>query len=186
MVTLRRDRVLSIIERGSCGRFASIVMLLVFSLPLSPTVAQRDKSGANQQDLTEPFLGCYELNLGRWWPWGFGGDDPLVTPPKNIQLLPERGTEGFERDGFLIRAVPGMKTAGGRGRPSYWRVDSANRVYLMWNDGFTGVTLKLEKDGKQLHGWAHPHFDSPQFIPHKAHVVAQRISCDSTANSETQ
>jgi hypothetical protein len=95
----------------------------------------------------------------------------------------ERGTEGFEQDGFLLRAIPGSgKSSDGRGRPSYWQVDSANRVFLIWNDGFTGITLKLEKNGNDLRGSVHPHFDSPHFISHTAHVVARKIACDD-ANS---
>lgn len=160
------------------GTASIALILLACCLHAAPTVAQREKSPAAQQDQTAPFVGCYELKLGRWWPWGYGGDSPFVTPPKRVQLLAERGTEGFEQDGFLLRAIPGQgKSAGGRGRPSYWQVDSEKQVSLMWNDGFTGVTLKLEKDGSDLRGWAHPHFDSPHFIPHTAHVIAHRLNC---------
>jgi hypothetical protein len=166
-------------HRASC--FVLILLTCsLYAMRTMRTAAQSDKSTANQQNQTVPFLGCYELKLGRWWPWGYGEDTPFVTPPKSVRLLPERGTEGFEQYGFLLRAIPRKgKPADGRGGWSYWSVDSANRVYLMWNDGFTGVTLKLEKDGKDLHGWAHPHFDSPHFIPHTAHVVARRIGCES-------
>jgi hypothetical protein len=145
-----------------------------------PTHAQAHKLATNQPDQTAPFVGCYEFKLGRWWPWGYGGDSSFVTPPKRVQLLDEPGTEGFEQDGFLLRGIaePG-KPVGGRGRPSYWQVDSGKQVLLIWNDGFTGVTLKLEEDGSDLRGWAHPHFDSPHFIPHIAHVVATRIDCTS-------
>jgi hypothetical protein len=31
------------------------------------------------------------------------------------------------------------------GRPSYWRVDSANQVSLIWNDGFTGVDDRIKE-----------------------------------------
>ena len=155
-----------------------VLIVMICWLHAVPTVAQADKSATNQRDQTAPFVGCYELKLGRWWPWGYGGDSPFVTPPKRVQLLAERGTEGFEQYGFLLRATPEQgKSAGGRGRPSYWQVDSADRVFLIWNDGFTGVTLKLEKDDSDLRGWAHPHFDSPHFIPHTAHVVAHRVNC---------
>jgi hypothetical protein len=95
---------------------------------------------------TKPFEGCYELTLGRWWPWSFGGDNEFVTPPSRIQLLSEHGTKGFEKDGFLIRRI----SPKGRGGPSYWRVNSDNQIDLMWNDGFTGVTLVLKKHGRRI------------------------------------
>lgn len=47
------------------------------------------------------FAGCYELKLGRWWPWSFGEDNQFVTPASKIQLLPQQGTEGFEKNGLV-------------------------------------------------------------------------------------
>ena len=125
------------------------------------------------------FAGCYELRLGRWWPWSFGEETKYVTPPSLVRLLPERGTEGFEKNGFIIRPLPargGM--ASGRGGPSYWQIKASNRIDLIWTDGFTGVTLTLKKGGNELHGWAHPHFDAPKLVPRMAHVTAHRAACD--------
>lgn len=129
---------------------------------------------------TKPFEGCYEVTLGRWWPWSFGADNEFVTPPSQIQLLSEHGRTGFEKDGFLIRAILPRKggATSGRGEPSYWNVRSANEVDLIWNDGFTGVMLSLKKHGEGLDRWAHPHFDAPKFIPRVAHVTARRIACE--------
>jgi hypothetical protein len=127
---------------------------------------------------TSVFEGCYELTLGRWWPWSFGGDNQFVTPPHRIKLLSERGTKGFEQDGFLIRALSQKGAAPVRGGPSYWQLKSENQIELIWNDGFTGVTLALRKQGDKLQGWAHPHFDVPVIPPRIAHVTARRIACD--------
>lgn len=125
------------------------------------------------------FAGCYELKVGRWWPWGFGEDNSFVTPPSRIQLLSDRGTKGFEQDGYLIRAMKGSRP--GRGAPSCWRVRSGDRIDLIWNDGFTGVTLDLERHGDELRGRAHPHFDSP-FTRRTASVTARRIPCETPSN----
>jgi hypothetical protein len=136
-------------------------------------------SGQTQSPATKSFEGCYELTLGRWWPWSFDGDNEFVTPPSRIKLLSEHGTKGFEQDGFLIRAIPPRKgTASGRGGPSYWKIKSANQIDLIWNDGFTGVTLSPEKREDKLHGWAHPHFDAVRLVPRIAHVTARKIVCD--------
>jgi hypothetical protein len=135
---------------------------------------QQGQAGTNDVAAAEPFAGCYELKLGRWWPWGFGRDTQYVTPPSRIQLLAERGTKGFEQDGFLIRAIKG--TAPGRGGPSYWQVRSSDLIDLIWNDGFSGVTLRLKKRGNELDGRAHPHFDFPT-VARTAKATAQRIAC---------
>jgi len=147
-------------------------------IPKTPQPQVRTETAAETQAAAS-FAGCYELRLGRWWPWGFGeeGKDGffLVTPPSRIQLLQEHGIQGFERDRFLIRPIKG--TTPGRGGPSYWLIGSNGQVNLVWNDGFTGVTLALGKDKKEgLSGWAHPHFDYP-VVPHIARVTAQRIAC---------
>ncbi len=141
--------------------------------------AQNCSKSAPVESPTSLFTGCYQLTLGRWWPWAFGEDTKYVTPPSRIRLLPERGIEGFEQSGFLLRAISTNKrTTYVRGGPSYWQMESINQIDLIWTDGFTGVTLKLEKKGDELSGWAHPHFDAVKLIPRTARVVARPISCD--------
>ncbi len=84
-----------------------LVMIIPF-LALVPLTcfAQTKKSEAKAQAQPAPtpasFEGCYELKLGRWWPWGFGEENTYVTPPSRIQLLGEHGTRGFEQDKLLI------------------------------------------------------------------------------------
>jgi hypothetical protein len=151
------------------------ILILVFAL-----APQHEAYGQPQPvPLTKSFEGCYDLTMGRWWPWSFGQDNQFVTPPGRIRLLSERGTNGFERDGFLIRALPPRKGAKfGRQGPSYWNVKSANEIDLVWNDGFTGVRLSLKRSRDGLRGWAHPHFDFVRFIPRIARVTARKTACD--------
>jgi hypothetical protein len=160
-------------------------VLVLMALVVFPaeTLPQEDKAVTNPQTQAAPqaFVGCYDLKLGRWWPWGFGEDSPYVTPPSRIRLLPLRGEEGFEQNGFLLRAISPRKGApSGRGRPSYWQAKSNNQIELIWTNGFTGITLELEEKGKELRGWAHPHFDVVPVIPRIARVTAQRISCEAS------
>lgn len=168
--------------RPHCENAIKVWRCFVFVSIIAWSSSQQAKSQTSVQTqsalLPTSFAGCYELKMGRWWPWSFGGDTIFVTPPSRIELLSERGTKGFERDGFLIRAIPQPKGAApANGGPSYWQVKSDNQIDLMWNDGFSGVTLALRKVGNDLSGWAHPHFDFPT-IPRIARVTARRISCD--------
>lgn len=162
---------------GISGQVAAGILLSAFSVCC---VAQQDKSSTDQQvpsnSQTVPFLGCYELKLGRWWPWGFGEDSIFATPPNRIKLLPERGTVGFEQNGFLIREItPGKGEKPWRG--SYWLVKSADQLELIWTTGFSGVTLELNKQGNDLHGRAHPFGDFPR-LSRVARATARRIACD--------
>ena len=141
-----------------------------FGQEIPPASAQNSISRA------APFAGCYELQLGRWWPWSMGEDTEFATPPRRIELQLRQGTDGFERDGFAIRTIPAV---GSSRRKAYWQPQGSEGVSLIWTDGFTGVTLRLTKHGKELRGWAHPHFDSARLVPHVAHVTASPILCGS-------
>jgi|SRR5215469_1807311 len=156
------------------------MLLLLLTMPVPTCLAQdADQSRFPSNKEIQSYTGCYQLNMGRWWPWSFGEDTQYVTPPSRVELTLDQGTEGWAKDHFLIRVAPAQKSmvSGGR-RASYWEVEPDNRIDLIWNDGFTGVTLKLERQGNDLRGWAHPHFDAGKFIPRIAQVKGQRIACD--------
>lgn len=139
-----------------------------------PSVADQN-AASNRSPLDIKFAGCYQLNLGRWWPWGFGEDNQFVTPPQRIELLSEQGTEGWERRHLLLRAMP---NASGRKGPSFWEVQDENRIDLVWTDGFTGLTVDLRKEGNEFRGKGHPHFDSFVLIRRVAYVKMRNIACD--------
>lgn len=127
------------------------------------------------------YAGCYQLTMGRWWPWSLGESAKYVTPPNRIELSPERGTWGFEEGELLIRAVPAVpiQRSDGVGRPraSFWKVRASDGVKLFWTDGFTGVTLKFQRRGNELVGWADPMFDAGLLIPRTVRVKARPIPC---------
>jgi hypothetical protein len=155
------------------------MLLFVTVLPARCTGQTSDLPHSPSKAEVASYTGCYQLNMGRWWPWSFGEDTKYVTPPNRIELSSDLGTDGFQKDHLLIRVVPAQKStvSGGRGA-SFWEVQPSNRVDLFWTDGFTGVTLNLERQGNELRGWAHPHFDAARLIPRIAHVKVQRIACD--------
>jgi hypothetical protein len=112
--------------------FPSVAMisLAIASCSKAQTLATGEKS-TEAPGLA--FVGCYEMMLGRWWPWSFGGDTVFVTPPRRIRLLATRGTNGFEKDQFLLRAIPDTKASiPAREGPSYWQPKSDKQVDLVW------------------------------------------------------
>jgi hypothetical protein len=170
----------------------NVFALLVGALLLAPASAAQapppiSSKAAEAGSATASFVGCYQISLGRWWPWSFGEDTVFVTPPSRIQLLSQRGTQAFEKNGFIIWSLPHNKGAmpGTRRVFSYWSANSANGAELTWTDGLTGVFLALHKRGNDLRGWAHPHFDFPHFIPRTAHVEARKMPCDEPENGPT-
>jgi len=99
----------------------------------------------------------------------------------DFALLPGDCTVGFEKNGLMIRTIPPQSQNNvppGRPVSSFWEMKSSTQVRLTWTNGLSGVTLKLEKHGTELRGWAHPHFDFPTFVPRVQHVTAKRIACD--------
>jgi hypothetical protein len=158
----------------------AVMLLLLLTVAVPTCTGQSaDPRGFPSDNEIQSYAGCYQLSIGRWWPWSFGGDTPYVTPPNRVELTLNRGTEGWAKDQLLIRVTPAQKStvSGGRGA-SFWEVQPKNGIDLIWTDGFTGVTLKLEKQGNDLRGWAHPHFDSATLIPRIAQVKGRRVACD--------
>jgi hypothetical protein len=156
--------------------------MIILSLALVPprSIAQTAKSEDKARPAPTPasFEGCYELKLGRWWPWGFGEENAYVTPPSRIQLLEEHGTRGFEQDNLLIRTIPRQDRPPRSRESSFWSAKSQSQLVLTWTDGFVGVSLDLAKNKGDLTGWAHPHFDAVKIIPRIAHVKARRTTCE--------
>jgi hypothetical protein len=146
----------------------------LFLLIAVPCVADQH-AGSKTTQLGVKFAGCYQLSLGRWWPWGFGEDNQFVTPPERIELLTKQGTDGWERGHLLLRALP--NTSGRKGS-SFWEVQDDHRIDLVWTDGFTGVTIDLRNEGNEFRGKAHPHFDSVVFIQRIAYVKMKKTNCD--------
>jgi hypothetical protein len=83
-----------------------------------------DKSkGAAASD----FVGCYELKLGRWWPWSSEDLRMFHTPPSHVELLSSRGTDGFVKDHFLIGPVPAsIRSTPSGSWSAYWDLESKN------------------------------------------------------------
>jgi hypothetical protein len=161
-----------------------ILCIVVFALALSASSLWPQSSRTLQNrpitiaSPVDAFTGCYELTMGRWWPWAFGEDTKFVTPPSLFELLSVHGKEGFEKDGFIIRAIPASSAgSAGRKRASFWEIKPSGEINLIWTDGFTGVTLQVERHGNELRGWAAPHFDAPTLVPRRAHVIARKIPC---------
>lgn len=149
-------------------RFATVFLLI-----LSSALASQEPASRNAPEHSD-MAGCYELSMGRWWPWGFGEDAQFVTPPERIELLAKQGTDGWERGHPLVRALP--NTSGRRGS-SFWEMRPDDHIELVWTDGFTGVTLELKKRENTFRGWAHPHFDSFHLIKRVAHAKMHKIVC---------
>jgi hypothetical protein len=166
------------LRRSGC--FTALALLFLCTSPTSSGQAVNPPSGPPKQaeQYIASFAGCYELVLGKWWPFSFGEDTIFVTPPARIKLLPERGTKGFEENGFLIRAIsPWTSPSTARVTWSFWEVKSKSRIDLTWTNGLSGVTLTLKKNSPNLRGWAHPHFDFPTPPPRIQRVTAKQIPC---------
>src|SRR5882724_4574997 len=84
---------------------------------VAPVRAQEQR----KPELVKPenIQGCYELTLSAWRPnLTLGEDAVFVTPPHRIQLFAERGTQGWESEGHVVKPAPGVAPSLHRG--SYW------------------------------------------------------------------
>lgn len=155
-----------------------IALIACLAGALSPASSAQEGYPAqspNSESRDSNFAGCYNLQMGRWWPWSLGEDARFVTPPDQFELTLQRATEGFAKGHLIIRQAPSGERPW---RFSYWMLTKTNRAAAVWSDGLSGVSINFAKHGDELRGRAHAHFDFWR-PPHIAHVTARRIACQS-------
>lgn len=164
-------------------------LLLIFAallLPLSLARAQANASQASGNGRTaavtpsaaevQSFAGCYELHVGRWWPWGFIWHEANGGLPRRIELLTEPGTDGPETGNPLMYVIRPKDVDSRPPELSFWAVQSARKVRVVWG-GWVADTLNLHKTRSGLSGWDHHFADGFPLNPQIAHVTARRIPC---------
>jgi len=128
----------------------------------------------------ENIQGCYELTLSAWRPNSNLGEDAVfVTPPHGIQLFAEKGTQGWESEGYVVKPAPGVEPSIHRG--SYWLPKSSHSIEIVWTTGFSGLSMILSVEGTNLRGEAHSFWDFPRRTQ-KADVIASKVECRATAD----
>jgi hypothetical protein len=136
--------------------------------------------GAQEQPkLAEPenIQGCYELTLSAWRPnLNLGEDAVFLTPPHRIQLFAERGTQGWESGGYVVKPAPGAEASIHRG--SYWLPKSSHSIEIVWTTGFSGLVMALKIEGADLRGEAKSFWDFPRGRQTAA-VAARKVECQS-------
>jgi hypothetical protein len=124
----------------------------------------------------EILQGCYDLTMSRWFPdMKLGDDEALVTPPARIQLLAQKGTEGSETEGYLVRPAPGAKPS--VHSDSYWVPKGRKSIKIIWTTGYSGLTMDLKtSDAEVLRGKASTFWDFNR-RKQTAEVLARRVDC---------
>jgi hypothetical protein len=158
--------------------FLAATSLICFYTP-ARTATQQSAAEPKDDDTPvspEAIQGCYELTMSRWVPdMKWGDDEAFITPPRRIQLFAERGTEGFETNGYLVRPAPGTKPSIHRG--SYWIPKGSKKLQIVWSTGFSGLVMELKtSDAEVLRGKATTSWDFNR-TKQTAEVTARRIPC---------
>jgi hypothetical protein len=130
-----------------------------------------------QQNPVKPdaVQGCYELTISAWRPnLNIGEDKVFITPPHRIQLFAEKGTRGWEAEGYIVKAAPGVTPSIHRG--SYWRPKKAPWIEIVWTTGFSGLFMALKVENDEMRGEARSFWDFDR-EQQKADVVARKVDC---------
>jgi hypothetical protein len=145
-------------------------------LPVSVVTAQDNLKREQEVVKPENIQGCYELTLSPWRPsLRIGEDYEFITPPHRVQLLAERGTQGWEQDGYIVKPAPGVRPSIHRG--SYWRPQKES-IEIVWTTGFSGLSMDLKVEGDVMRGEAKSFWDFPR-REQKSDVVARKVDCQS-------
>ena len=168
-------------------RLTTALAFLISLLSSTGVESAQDNSEVRDSGPTEPQLikpealqGCYELGTLSWRPdLGIGEDKEFITPPARIKISAERGTVGFEKNGYLVRPAPGVPRS--IHRASYWIPKGPNALELVWTTGLSGLYMRLKFGGETLRGKATSFWDFPR-RKQSATIVAHKVDCAEEAN----
>lgn len=160
--------------------FSMKLMVILCAVACSVLNAAGDERRDERADL---FVGCYNLELGRWtrlWLFPATPADYQI-PPAAFQL--DR-TPADQREPDRLQIRPNRLINRRASRLDGWILapDGSNAVYIVWTDGFTGVSLHLkpERTRKRLEGAATAFTDARGLLPFpSARAVAVRTTCGS-------
>lgn len=159
-------------------RFRSLILIITLVL-----VNQELSKAASHSIRISPeaIQGCYEVGKLEWHPKFEGDDAVFITPPERIQLLAERGTQGFEKDQYLVRPAPGFPKS--IHRYSYWRPKRPHSLEIVWSTGLSGLRMSLKVDRDTLKGKARTFWDFPSWGAPSARVLAHKVDCSSSEST---
>jgi hypothetical protein len=147
-----------------------------FSATAKQPVKQNPEENESKFVKPETIQGCYQLETLNWKPdLKLGEDEVFITPPQRIQILAERGSIGFEKNGYLVRAAPGSPKS--IHRASYWEPTGPKTIDIVFSTGTSGVSMRLKVEGDILRGKAKTHWDFPR-RDQTAQVIAHKIDCE--------
>jgi hypothetical protein len=170
-----RRLVLSVVLCMTSIASGSIALRIARAVPQDTAPPANAKQ--NEKSVTpEAVQGCYVLTLSPWFPpMKLGDDEQLITPPPRIQLLAEKGTEGEESRGYLVRAAPGAQPS--IHSSMYWLPKGSKTLEITFTDGFSGLVMGLKtSDAETLHGKATTFWDFDR-KRQVAEVMARRVPC---------
>ena len=128
-----------------------------------------------QDSLPKGVAGCWAVSLGLWQPrMNLGEDTIYSTPPSRIEIVPTKGTEGFERRGWRVVPAPGTNRS--VHRFAYMMPLTTDSVRIAWTTGFSGLTMRLEVKGDSLRGKAQTFWDFDR-AHQTADATLTRVAC---------
>lgn len=153
------------------------LFVCIIQLSVSVVSAQDKPKRGREVARAENIQGCYELTLSPWQPnLRLGEDSQFITPPHRVLLVAERGTQGWEKDGYIVKPAPGVQPSIHRG--SYWLLRNEQSIEIVWTTGFSGLSMDLKVEGDVMRGKAKSFWDFPR-KQQRADVVARKVDCQS-------
>jgi hypothetical protein len=160
---------------------SGLVLATSIALGIAKAAAQDPAASAsskqNEKSVSpEALQGCYELKMSPWFPeMRLGDDEEFITPPARIQLFTEKGTDGAESNGYLVRPAPGAQPS--VHRATYWVPKGRRGLEIVFTTGLSGLVMSLKTaDAETLHGRATTFWDFDR-RKQVAEVMAHRVPC---------
>jgi len=161
-------------EQGRVGlrqwlvRTAGPILLSSFTIAATAMWAAADSEDpVAMPQYTQNFVGCYELDFGRWIPGGEEGRRAFARIlPARIRLDATRA-----RGGMVIRPPTWWGS-------EFWTPTGARRIQILWGNGFHALDMRLYRWGQGLRGRIIAYSDADGYMPEpRALVYARPTDC---------
>jgi hypothetical protein len=155
--------------------FSSLFCVVIISAPRQ-SVGQNPAEKESKFVKPETIQGCYELGALNWKPdLQLDKDEAVfITPPERVELLAERGTQGKEKNGYLVRAAPGFTKS--VHRSTFWMPTGPKKIEVVFTTGTSGLEMQLTVQGETLQGKAKTFWDFRR-TRQTAQVNARKTEC---------
>ena len=154
--------------------FAVLLLALQACSPQTPVPSQPPRRPVDKLLVVSSVADCYAVSLGDWEPSANPEGKLFWSLPEKLELSSAITETGWAHGELAVKSLAAR--AGAPNRPAFWKVHE-NKLELLWNDRFTGISALLTPAQRDFSGTAETFQDGDPSLHRKARLTLRRIPC---------